>query len=143
MGAAPAEQASTDRARLAAATAAVERNGFTLACAVERPTEGDDPWFGTVGYQGAIEECRACPVQRECRAAGMHEEFGIWGGVNRKVEIEADPSTRPTRPNDYGRKKRAEAARAMHDGGLTNTEIATELGVTLQAVWTYLREEAS
>lgn len=44
-------------------------------------------WFAkptSARSRTAVALCQACPVQRECLAAGLlyREEFGVWGGVN-------------------------------------------------------------
>lgn len=44
-------------------------------------------WFAkptSARSRAAVAVCRACPVRRECLAAGLlyREEFGVWGGVN-------------------------------------------------------------
>ena len=31
--------------------------------------------------------CFTCPIQKECLKAGMEEEFGIWGGFNRRERV--------------------------------------------------------
>lgn len=28
--------------------------------------------------------CESCPVQEECLEAGLHERFGIWGGLTER-----------------------------------------------------------
>lgn len=44
-------------------------------------------WFAkptSARSRAAVTLCRACPVRRECLAAGLlyREEFGVWGGLN-------------------------------------------------------------
>lgn len=51
----------------------------------------DDPaaWFPhstdfeLAEYAKAI--CATCPVRGECEAAGLREEFGIWGGLSERA----------------------------------------------------------
>ncbi|HMK97402.1 MAG TPA: WhiB family transcriptional regulator [Acidimicrobiales bacterium] len=33
-------------------------------------------------YSAALTFCKVCPVVLECRRAGQHEAFGLWGGLS-------------------------------------------------------------
>lgn len=45
-----------------------------------------DQWFprresSDRDLQAALAICDACPVQADCRAYGLNERFGVWGGL--------------------------------------------------------------
>ena len=36
---------------------------------------------GPANYRTVKALCLTCPVTEQCLAAGLHEEFGVWGGL--------------------------------------------------------------
>lgn len=49
---------------------------------------GDDPDFYDRPTSSATKVCKKCPVQAECLAYGLSDEYGVYGGMNETVRAD-------------------------------------------------------
>lgn len=66
-----------------------------LAACVGYPTSLFFPDHGN-GASAAKQICSSCPVIAECREAGQHVAYGVWGGLT-EAERFGDPKPRTQR----------------------------------------------
>ena len=79
MGTPPAADRDRDRDRLRRARVTLARNGNSHPC------EGDHRYTDESPAVRAevLERCHDCLIVAACRAAGRHEQHGVWGGIDR------------------------------------------------------------
>ncbi|HTV10219.1 MAG TPA: WhiB family transcriptional regulator [Acidimicrobiales bacterium] len=61
-------------------------------------------------YAQALMYCRACPVINECRRAGQHEMFGLWGGLSPSQRKRSGPHQAQEVPGHLWHQGRAATA---------------------------------
>lgn len=98
--------------------------------------------------QEAKSICSRCMLINPClRWALEHGESGVWGGTN-DDERRRIRSGRPRKikdpegmtPQERRRADRVKIAKKLKANGVTLDDIAAEIGVTLDTVYTYVRE---
>lgn len=83
--------------------------------------------------------CAGCPVRGECLdfALAHGEKFGIWGGKSERERSRLRAARRPGSARWSDEKCRQ--VRSMAAQGLSQAEIARELGVSPRTVFRYLQ----
>lgn len=94
----------------------------------------------------AKEICSLCPVRAECLAAGLYEQYGIWGGVTERARRKLRPGYVPGRGRQMSDPAALDRAMVLIAGGMSLSKTADIVKVsraTLSKVWRERHQEAA
>ena len=83
-----AEREDTDQPRTKDHTMTPDRSTFDPYWRSSAVCAQTDPRLFFPGKGGGVNPakrvCRGCPVQAECLEFGLHERYGVWGGLSER-----------------------------------------------------------